>query len=358
MNNLHWSDVLPTNESFDEFYTKEGHLPPPLELPKDYQCKIFTFPWESIPIELEKELIIFVENNNQVGKHNITILNEDTMNRFKSMGACLSVLFHNHNVIGTMISLGFRCHYYSREIYISYTTFLCVHKKYRQNGLAMILIQSIMLNGKKHNIHSGYYISDVPHQPNRNIVENWFRPINFSRAKKAGYSLATLPNVNDRTNFERRYRLMYHVSNIHIPQKISWPDTVTYTKIINFFSSKSLHLTPTQEELGWYCKFFDVYLFDKGVLMLLPLSVKVSSTKQIVNNLYLAYMSADLFSEALCIAKNGNYDLLVGLYVGEITHELVEKHNGHTTSANSFLEFYNTSKNVNIPPESFHLPIF
>lgn len=359
MDNLHWSHILPTPSTIaDEFYTQPNHLPPPLDLPKDYQCKTFTFPWATLPEDLEKELIIFVENHNQVGKYNTTILDQNIINRFKKMGACLAVLFHNDIVIGTMISLGFRCHYHTKEIYTSYTTFLCVHKQYRENGLAIILIQAIMQYGKKHNIYSGYYISDIPHQPNRNIVENWYRPVNFGRARKAGYSLLDLPKTTNHVNINRRYRLMYHIPDVNIPEKIKRPTTDIYNKMINFFVCESLHLAPTQEELNWYCNFFDVYLFEKGVLMLLPLSIKVSSSQRIVKNIYLVYMSTDLFQEALSIAKNGDYDLLVGLYVGNVTKELVEKYHGHQTLANSYLEFYNTSKDVKIPPESFYLPIF
>lgn len=356
MNSLHWSYILPSPGD-DSFYRQFGHIPPPYSLPEGYECNIFTFPWDEIPSSVEYDVLTFVNTHNQVGKYNFARINTETLNRFKKTGSCLAILMHDSKIIGTMISLGFRCSYIEREIYTSYTTFLCVHKNYRSNGLAMILIQSIMRHGQKYNIHSGYYLSDEPHQPikSRNVIRGWYRPINHQRVRNLGYSLPNLPPSKD---IERKYRLMYHIPKSDIVNRIKSPGIDEWRKAMYFFNSDTLHLIPTEEEFRWYCSFFDVYLFKNGILMVIPLSIMISSTRKIANNLYVAYMSTNLLPEALCIAKEGNYDLLTGFYVGEITEDRVDKVKGHTTIAPTHLEFYNTSDNVKIPPESFILPIF
>jgi len=369
MDKLHWSNVLPA-VSDDFFYRQPNYIPPPVVLPENYECELYNFPWDKLASDEEEKIITFVNTHNQVGKYNFSRIDGETINRFQKTKACMAVLKDKSVIIGTMISMGFRCEYKisqcsppeeqrdkSREIHTSYTTFLCVHKNYRENGLAMILIQSIMRNGQKFNIHSGYYLSHIPHQEitARSAIRSWYRPVDHIRALKLGYKL---PKLSQKGENKRRYRIMYHIPAIDVPPRLVNPGIDEWKKAISFFNNNSLSLTPTEEEFRFHCSFFNIYLFDKGILMVLPLSVMISSTHQIAHNLYVAYMSSNLLPEALYIAKETHCDLLTGFYVGEITEERIEKIKGNTTIAPTYLEFYNTSEQVRIPPESFMLPLF
>jgi len=86
----------------------------------------------------------------------------------------MAVLFHDKKIIGTMISPIFCANYKgSFEFLISYTTFLCVAKEFRDKRLAMALIRAVMMKGyTRYGINYGYYMTFNPHHDINNEIKS------------------------------------------------------------------------------------------------------------------------------------------------------------------------------------------
>ena len=296
----------------------------------------------------DKEPIMkFIKLHDKTDSGNITELSLNSFTRILSTPCFIGILFKNGEIIGTMFTLIFR----TTQLLTTYTTFLCIHKSEREQGLAMILIRSIMKEGYlKYGITHGYYMSYNTHHDINVIINSWYRPINISKLSIAGFTLQDFSNIK---LADTKQRLYYHVVT---PKILPIKATIKSYQLFTIIAKHgTIYLTPTKQEYKWLLQCFDIYLVGtSGLFMLFPISCIISSTKIYSANLSL--MIGDVLPQVLWIAKENNYDLLYGWYTGDITTEKVSSIKGLTTVATQYLEFYNTKQPT--LPDNFLMPIF
>ena len=337
------------------------------EIPDNIKCEVLHpltmngMNCDNISDELRSDIINFIGTNDCMDSGNITEISIETFNRFLLIPSFIGILYDRNKIIGTMFTIIIRSHVrkINEDIMTSYTTFLCIDKNYRNRGLAMILIKSIMKEGyDRYKINHGYYMTTEKHHNINNKLESWYRPINIEKAKSAGFTLESFRKEKDSVkSIKLRQRLGYNIAKPKkIPRKVVMED---YNKILPILQKGEIYMNPSIEEFGFMCKFFDMYIVEDdecSIFGLFPMTSVISSTGKRIYNANLAFMMGDIISGALWIAKENGYDILYGWCWGDITHTKVQKVRGLITIEEVYMEFYN-SKN-RILNNDFMLPIF
>lgn len=365
--------------SVQSFYISEKP-PPNFILPDDITCQVYhprTLDGSICDIisqHLQSQIIDFVNVNDCTDSGNITELSIESFNRILSTPSFLGFLIKDKKIIGTMFTLVFRACYQDHpskepfEFLTSYTTFLCIAKSFREKGLAMALIRSIMKAGHdRYGIHHGYYMTADTHHTINNKIESWYRPLNIRKTADSGFVLETFARKGDRAASIRQ-KLAYHINKPNnLPVRImpsNFKDKSSflsasdaYERVLKIFHKGDLYLKPTLQEFECLCQCFDVYITDAdGFFMLFPMNSLISSTRKHIHNAQLALMIGDAMNQALWAANESGYDLLYGWCGGDITATNVKSVRGLITTATSYLEFYNTRKSI--PNNRTMLPIF
>lgn len=368
MSDMHWNQMnCELNNSLTKLtddnilLTNEG--PQDYKLPLNFHERLYYKINDDVKCMSDDEKIIlqkFIKENNCTDTGNVTELSDDTLLRMVSTQHTICLIYDKsetkEKLIGCVFSLIFRLNY---NILSSYTTNLCVHKSYRNKGIAMILIRAVMKHGYKYNINHGYYMTFNKHHSMNKIIPSWFRPINLSKAKNAGYSVMEYKQINDRNN--NRQKLAYKITKPKIlPIKLdnSEKSYELYMLIIsNNKNIDKLMLTPTYIEFKSLCKCFDIYVTDdKSLFMLFPMTCTIGSTNKNVNNCHLSLMIGNVIPQVLWIANEMKYDLLYGWISGDITEDRVKENKGLITVAQSYLEMYNTKIMSDL--NDIYIPIF
>lgn len=385
------SSLVPSEEHCSmlssSFYISEKP-PPDFILPSDMSCKMYHpitidgIPCDVIDPDMQIKIMDFIKTHDCTDSGNITELSQESLNRFLLIPCVIGILFHNDQIVGTMISVILRVHYSDKEsegldLLTTYTTFLCIDTSFREKGLAMALIRGIMKEGYvRYGINHGYYMTAEVHHHISSKIESWYRPINIQKAIGAGFTLGTFARKGDRRAAIRQ-KIAYHIGKPNIiPVKAS---RSSYEKVLRIFrkhnskdsnhetctcthphpnmDANTLYLNPTLIEYECMCRCFDVYIVgDDSLFMLFPMDSVISSTQKRVHNAQLALMIGDVLPHALWIASESGYDLLYGWCGSDITHERVINTRGLITTAESHLEFYNTKKLI--PNNNMMTPIF
>lgn len=321
-----------------------------ISIPKNIRCQVYKGNVTTFPETIEDTIIDFIKKHNRTGTGNITELDIDTFRRLRSMPGVLGILWEKDLIVGTMISLTFNSTYKDKDISTSYTTFLCIHDKYRKKSLAMVLIQSIIKFGyETYGINHGYYMTLTPHREIRNSIESWYRPINLKVLRNAHFSLANFETVGNRSS--GRQKLFYHIAKPKIlPRKATIEDDHIIQDILNrgtwHLKQSSSHLL-----LG-----FDIYIVNNSLFMLFPMTSLIASSGKRIKSLVLVLMVGNVLSEALWVAKESGVDLLYGWCGGDITPDIVNEVRGHITVTETYLEFYNAHESI--PNRHIMMPIF
>ena len=354
-------------------------------MPDDITCIIYHpltlngTPGTPINNAIKTAIMEFIKLHDCTDSGNITELAPESLERFLSVPCYVGILRQKEKIIGTMFTVllrvGFRQETNSGElqhesvkeieILTSYTTFLCIDKSFRDKGLAMALIRSIMKAGEtQYGSRSGYYMTYETHHTINNKIESWYRPLNVKRAVDCGFVLESFARKGDRVAAIRQ-KMAYHIPKPSIiPRKVNVND---YRKVLPILKRGRLYLNPTLKEFGFLCKCFDIYIVERslkaannigsdGLFMLFPMTSVISSTKKRVYNAQLAYMIGDLLPSALWVANNEEYDLMYGWCGGDITVDRVRSVRGLITTAASYVEFYNVRELI--PNNQLMLPLF
>ena len=339
--------------------------PPDFVLPSpEMRCKVYhtvnVDVGGEISQQLQSEIMDFIRVNDCTDSGNITELSQETFDRLLSAPCFIGVILLKNRIVGTIFSivLRVRTDCLPDDFLTSYTTFLCVARDYRKQGLAMALIRAVVKEGLKHyGIIHGYYMTSDPHHPVNNPIVSWYRPINLKKSLSAGFTLESFTKRGDRraSTALSRQKIAYHVSKpINVPRKVDKSD---YLLIQPLLRKGSIYLDPTLDEFGSICQCFDVYIVDDlGLFMLFPMSSVISTSGKQVRNAQLALMIGDLMPHALWTARDNGYDLLYGWCASDISKEKVLGIRGLITTSKTCLEFYNTRSSI--PNSHFMLPLF
>jgi len=318
-----------------------------IELPNNITCVVYHM--NPISEDTKVSIMEFIKTHDCTDSGNITELSVETSKRLLSTSAFLGILYNNTNIIGTIITCMFRAKYKEHKLLTSYTTFLCIHKDYRKQGLAGILINRIMRKAyNDYNMQHGYYLCAQPHRNVFNEIKSWYRPINISKAITSGFTLETFKDDKKGT----KQRIKYHISKPSI-----LPVKAEYNLAINIFGKGDLCLDPSEREFIELSKCFDIYTVGtSGLFMLFPMTTYITSSKKRVTNAQVSLVIGDVLPHVLYIAQNLKYDLLYGWCVGDVTEDTVNNISGLITTSTTYLEYYNTK--YNIPNDKLYVPIF
>jgi hypothetical protein len=329
-----------------------------MKIPAGIIFKDYYFPGDDISDETINKFILFVNTYNHVHGCNITRINREIFDNIRTIESGLTILLLDEMLIGTIITLIYPFCYKDIDARTSYTTYLCIHPKFRNHGLAMALIRSsINIGATRAEYYHGYYLTPEPHWEPKRKMESWYRPINVKAALKAGFQMDTF-NRGQKNVSLKRLGLIYYVKE---PNSSCVPvDPVgDYTDAVKALKQKNFYMAPSMEEWQGMCRLYDIYRVVDDFFFLFITEVEVIDTKEIVNNAYLALAtSPDLLQHALWVSKQRECVLLCGLYFGYITHDKVFDDKGSTTTAESYLEMYNCRKEIDFSIRQFHLPIF
>ena len=360
-------------EQEQPFYISKNP-PPDFVLPSpEMRCKVYhtvnsnTVPpardvvtSDKISPKLQSDIMDFIRLNDCTDSGNITELSHETFSRLLTVPCFIGVIFKRDRIVGTIFSIVLRARTYelSDNFLTSYTTFLCVDKDYRKQGLAMALIRAVAKEGLvRCGVIHGYYMTSDPHQPINNPIVSWYRPIDVKKSLSAGFVLDSFARRGDRrtSSANSRQKIAYHVSKpANLPRKVGKPD---HHLVLPLLQKGSIYLDPTPDEFGSICECFDVYIVDDlGLFMLFPMSSVISASGKRVRNAQLALMIGDLMPHALWAARDNGYDLLYGWCGGDITKEKALAIRGLITTSKTHLEFYNTRSHI--PNSDFMFPLF
>lgn len=365
---MHWNQMNCSENSSLTSHSEGGNCsfyisenpPPDIILPSDISC-IIHHPLSldgitsaSLDVESRNAIIDFIKTHDCTESGNITELSIESFDRLSTTPCFIGTLLKHNEIIGTMITLIFRAKKDNLEFITTYTTFLCIHMDYREMGLAMILIRSIMKDGYlRYGIHHGYYMTSDTHHPIHNEIKSWYRPINIKKAQEAGFTLQNFDKRGDRRPTAARQKLAYHISKPSV-----LPVRASYENAMMIIGTRpGLCINPTPKEFIWLSNCFEIYTVGNyGMFMLFPMTTFISQTGKRVRNAQLTMMIGDVLPHALWIANEKCYDLLYGWCGSDITKDRVTSIRGLVTTAKSYLELYNT-KSV-IPNNDMIVPIF
>lgn len=227
MSSKWWSNMLFTDITDDEFaLIKFKAL---TKIPLYPHCKM-----ESNDLVVEEvdnlEILDFLANNNSTISGNTSLLQNSDLEKFYKLQAIQIKMrtiksFKSLNVnqlIGYILSIPFplsfklngtyllrnlesiNSHTYEDleqyqnlyynddrqirpEVYVGVcTSYLCLHPKFRDKGLAMLLIRNIINYVSERGVQIGYHMMQKSLYPSLEI-EQWYRPLNLKRCKTDGF---------------------------------------------------------------------------------------------------------------------------------------------------------------------------
>ncbi len=294
---------------------------------KDIICSVYH---SSINPHHKLDIIKFIQTHNITNTGNITELSEKSLDRILSLPHLIGILTINNKIIGTIISVIFRVKNMDTEFLTAYTSFLCIHKNYRKQGLAQVLIQSI--KKKRPDIQHGYYLTFHPQHTIHNKISSWYRPINIAKIKSANFTLQSFPN-------DAKQRIYYHVSKPNI-----LPISCSYDRFVMICQKQGLNLVPTEDEFMSLSRCFDIYTVDHSLFMIFPLSSIINGKR--ISICQIVMIIGNCLSQALWIASEMKYDLLYGYENSDINIERVKNIKGIVTESELYLEFYNSQEPI------------
>lgn len=246
-------------------------------------------------------------------------------------------------IIGCLVLLPFRLG--NRRV--SYVTSLCTDRNLRGKGISHLLTTKA-LNFLEHemDIKETYYLTLNPHHTCHSLVHTWYRPINISLCRKAGFSLPR--SYETQISAPRGCAIIYLTSELVLSSNVYnhlFPSEDTHKE----FTDR--HFIPNRAGLANYVTAFPSYLVGiKGPVVkyclfsLVPFTSIVGSQEFVIKaaNLALHLCSKEetpiLLEAALYKAYQEGFDLLTGLISGSVGRE-IESIKGIVATDKVYIEF-------------------
>jgi hypothetical protein len=356
---LNWKTIYTEPIKNDIFYISADNIPPEIKLPAGITYKDYYLPDDDVPVEVLDEIVTFTNEHNYVHGGNITRLSREILEKWVKVYGGLTILRMGKMLIGTMLSLVYNFKYKETTGNTSYTTYLCVHSKFRGHSLAMALIRSnLRIASLRANTFHGCYLTPESHWKPERKMGAWYRPIDLSKAEDAGFQINPFTRKNEKPN-KKRINMIYCIREPQEKCQLVDVDQDYQDFIKAFNKPNSFCFAPTFEQWKGVCSFYKTYRIGDDFFGLFITDIEVADTHKIVTNSYLAFASSPkVLNHALLMSKELNCVLMCGLYFGCITKSEIETIRGSTTTAECFLEMYNCREDVTFPVTKFHFPLF
>lgn len=193
-----WSQLLVRwgNQNEDEFdmEKKSPFITDTYKITVEHEYKPIT---SNLNPDLIARCVKFNAVHGLTANGNGTMLSVGNMTRFQQLGSYCIRVEKDGDLLGFLLTVPVDFKYKDYTGRMMYTTFLCVHLQHRTGGLAMLLIRKCAQLGSILGIFSGYQM--VPRAIGASpVIDIWYRPINYDKAKQAGYQLNNYNRHTDR----------------------------------------------------------------------------------------------------------------------------------------------------------------
>jgi len=348
-----WSEMI-TAKNIDDKVTISTDKPSIHQFPKGIVIHISNH----LSNEEKEEMIKFISNNEVNATGNYTLLTNDLIELYTKMKARFGYLAKmvkgKKETIGTIINIPIKLSICGENIISTYTFFLAVDKNYRDKGLGIGLIRSMIKEIYDNGLMHGYHLVDRPHHTAAHRIRSWYRPINLTNSKRAGFEFPSYKKIGDRNEF--RNRLAYGISAVSTSHQLTEDDN-SYDLLMKLQEGYKIRFNPALLEWLSFIKIFKIYATKDAIFALSPYDLIVGENRIEVRLMQLIFAIGNpesIFQNALYHSKD--YDLLYGYVIGSIGENDVTTYKGVITKAETYLELYNSSI---IPfPIACSLPLF
>lgn len=314
--------------------------------------------YKTIQVNLTNEHIDFNKNNAFNSNNNCYLIDPNLKN--------IAIVFecrenNTQTLVGIMLVLPHRITYENDEndekdtsttIKTCVTTHLCVHRSYREKGIAMLLIREATSFGYKNNIINGYHYIPSPKTASAIDVRPWFRVLNPSIANKYGYSLSFVPKIKS-NNIQSIQRMVYLIPqpSTNIQMKATLKTDFKYMK------KRLISIAPFDDEewsdytsinSNWYT-FYNKQIL--AIAMIRPFILQNNSNN--INSCQLGYFEVSsnvtetelglIFDMILNKCKDDKYIAIHGVMMGVLDKvDFLTQHKVDCLETKTmYLDFYN-----------------
>lgn len=379
-NSKWWKDMYVTNEKYatlneDEMIISKAE---PVTFESDSKANIIvntliktSKPLSEYSLAHKEEIIKFINRHNCHNTFgNIETMDSELMGQFEGMNAIVTILRYSktNRIMGVIFSVSLTLTSGKISNDHGYTTYMTVHKKLRDKGVAMMLIRGNIEYGYKNmKVYCGYHLVDHPHTKTSITIESWFRPINLTSARKVGFDFKSYREPKDKSDFRNKFKYRIPSLKPHQHVKKITADTarIVYPTFQEIQKKKILFWDPSIEEFCRFIENFDMYYVQNlnNIVAFFALRKSepfiVSSSSKANLGLMVLFTANKNFEKlgfegVLNVAEKCGHDVLYGYEMGDLELNTVKECNGGATSSHLYLEFYNNklsleSKDLMIP---------
>ncbi len=324
-----------------------------LTIPPNFSCTVLLV--KDLPCSTE--ITTFINTHNMTSTGNITMLSPSTFNRFTHCP--IAILKITEQLIGILISVVLPINSHGRKLYSSYNTFLCLHSAFQGQQLAPILIATMKEYLATKNITHTYFMTSKQHTLDNFPIKAWYRPINVVNSLKAGFELQSFARPQDRNPklALTRQKIAYGINQ---PAIIGVKARVKdQQRVLKLLKLREEYLDVTGQEYKRLLQIFDIYIVaDVGLYLLMPMTSKILSTGQIVNNYQLALMIGPVLDSVLWTVKELNADLLYGWTIADIDDLTIQPIRGILAAGDLFIESYSSVPGTIDNGNKWYFPVF
>lgn len=260
-----------------------------------------------------------------------------------------------------------------KAVPMSYTTYNCVHLKYRNKKLGHHLVVELKRVGAELGIKYGYHIMPSSLYQSPVILQQYMRPINPNKARKLGFKVPDMAKVLSISRYTRTKDRSTRRGELKLKSCLS---PVTYTQIdsegvkssweeYNALSNgHTLVYRPSLKHWRRYVQCFRTYrVYDRdelsGIFSIVPVTMVLAATGNIVDTFMIPMAvgsGKDIMSAAIKLCMKEDIVMLYMYRMGCLTHEILD--GLYCLENKSKYSFLTYNLHTEIEPEDICLPIF
>ena len=322
----------------------------------------------------QDELLDFIRNHNITASGNTNFLPKELFKNIKN--SCFATFAIDNKLISfglsTIVPIKVKedhkidfvhkdfAHLNSNNtILFGYTNYLCTHKDFRSTGKGIGTVEAILNYGISRGVICGYFISPSPRTANYIELNNWMRPLNFTAAKKIGFTFKSFRMPKDKS--ELRNELYY---KINLPTEFVQKDAHLghLNDYIRLIKDTTFAFYPNKSAWEQWLNVFKTYVIYENnkvisVGSLLITETFMSKTKKVAKIANIVFIVGDpvILNFLFNVANDLGAHIVLGYQIGDLDDETLESLKC-SSGGKMYLEFYNTSLKHKV--ENICVPIF
>lgn len=167
------------------------------------------------------DLITFITQHNQMYTGIYELIDAKLLSTLFNLDTYVFILRYtkNNKIMGSMITVIYDSNAFTSEETLksrfALTSYLCVHKQLRSQGVCMLLIRKALLTAHHEGILCSYYLEEKPFSKSGLSLKRCMRPINVASALSKGYTFK-LPDKREKTKRKLAYAIPKNQSDYRV----------------------------------------------------------------------------------------------------------------------------------------------